>query len=222
MNSIKILVVSAMLFSISALAEDAGCQKDTDCKGERICKEHECVDPVHELIPAVEETQPAVQADAPQTVVVADSKIEKQPDRLSYGLGFNAGIMGIITEGKIFAAPEVGMYGELAGYVADSFAVGGFADLQYGFDGSGKVTLMSIGPEVKFGRKLSATFGLGITLGVATPYFSSVPMYSGLLPSAIIRGSIPIAGPLCLHLGLLTVFGNGVLLGSTVGVGYTQ
>jgi hypothetical protein len=44
MRALGILTAFALLVSFAAAAED-GCSKDTDCKGQRICVQKECVDP---------------------------------------------------------------------------------------------------------------------------------------------------------------------------------
>lgn len=65
MQTKGIALLGGLLLAVTAARADEGCTKDTDCKGERICVQHQCVQPPAR---SVEEKAAAADAELPPPV----------------------------------------------------------------------------------------------------------------------------------------------------------
>jgi outer membrane protein assembly factor BamB len=119
-----------------------GCGKDTDCKGARICVQHECVDPPSPSPSPSPSPEPVVDGGAPQLLDPGLVKFETQdPSPMFHGDPFHTGrskyrlpaqapqeIMHIATGGVVFSSPAVGKDGLIAFTSHDRNIYGAAAD----------------------------------------------------------------------------------------------
>jgi hypothetical protein len=169
MRALGVLTALALFLPCAASAED-GCSKDTDCKGERICVQKQCVDPsetapssVAGTVPASFQPVPATPGQSPGTSSPApfDTKHRHlgafvRPD-LGFGYaymsassnGSDASIKGLAGSFGIAVGGAVSENSILAFHLWDVVAtnptvtVGGFS----ASNADATLTIIALGPE---------------------------------------------------------------------------
>jgi hypothetical protein len=180
MRALGMIVASALLTSFGAAAED-GCSKDTDCKGERICVQKQCVDPsataAATTAPAAYQPVPVspAQPPAPPSAAAFDTRRRHfgffiRPD-LGFGYlymstssnGTDASIKGVAGSFGVAAGAALSENSILAFHIWDlgatnpTFSSGGFSSS----NANATLTVFAFGPE--YTRYFADNFYFSIT-----------------------------------------------------------
>lgn len=209
------LVTLAFGLSVPALADDLyGCQKDTDCKGDRICMQNQCVTPPDRQVPpppAYQQPPPQqqYQQPPPQYPQQPPPQYQQPPPRyyrpppryyapppapvyyetpLIFGY---SGMLGLQTESTSLGSGAgflLDGYLELGGRFTPNFGIVGLGDLNLGLYNGGATETFTLDGGIRFGRGLGLTIGGGIQfLNEATATASA----AGAGPNIIAHLSIP-------------------------------
>jgi hypothetical protein len=214
----KSIVFAAAPFALAVLARtaSAGCLKDADCKGDRICSSGKCVEP------QTEET------DAPVRRRAATAKAASSQDAwygwqilVCDGAAFAVGLIGA----GMFVAGHDGGDGALAGtgFVLIATGLAGYAFASpivhwiHGnvFGGIGSV----MGRLAMIGLGVGLTFATVDEYGTATatgPAIAGVAMVGGSILDAIFNSRERSAGP---HAGMMMPWVGPVRFGGGVSAG---
>lgn len=164
------IAVLAVLMSFEALAQAPvapGCSKDTDCKGERVCNDGRCVEPV----------VAAPVAPAPKPVEAVAATPETPAVESSSGWTGSASILGGVLAANTghYDVAALELHAEAGAHLGSQFSVIGFANGALGFGPnrlcanifdvpvscSGSTQLLSAGVGAKLGSPFSVSVGAG-------------------------------------------------------------
>jgi len=121
-KSFRICSLGVAVLAIWATPAQAGCEKDTDCKGERICVESACADPAAAPpSPPPTEAAPAAAADVPTEAAPAEGEAAPAEGEAAPAEGEAAPAEGEAAPAEGEAAPAEGEADAAAGSGADDW-----------------------------------------------------------------------------------------------------